>query len=512
MLRNLDKKKDHRIFWTWQTPIYLIVIFTIFATSLSSKINTNDEYIPVSVVVFTRHGARAPLKPCFNQSWVYEVGKANLTANGQRQHYELGSKLRKVYFGGSEDPSKINITIISSYASRTLNSAMSQVQGLVNFEGASLGLNISLPHSSRNPEYSYLPNFVNFDKRMDLPVDLKHSLPFGQKLIPIKTLPLLKDDLFIRGKGISCPKGFQLKKEQLSGFIKHNNYLGKDIFQKMNDQGLKIQNFYPKENQWNLYWIKKFYVNLLTHSNYFGRPYLQSKIDKDLRIKLKCFLLFYQTSRKFSSIEMEKMYTTGISKLVMNQFLERDKQPVDDKSGPKFEQYTLLSGYDENVLSFLMRYNLTSQQCALEEFQKNEDIKNCTGLPLYASHLEWELSKKKTITQVNGKTEYLSYVRILLDGEAIQIGGRDQYMSLLDFNKIVEDSMTLSSQEIYQLCFGDSKISHQWLYLGLLIIIIMFLIAMLCLMVVVSYQIKGLNTKIKNIKNKGYRGVVFQMS
>jgi hypothetical protein len=75
---------------------------------------------PVFIAEVFRHGARTPTKNYLNEDYVNQFGLENLTGNGERQHFVLGSYIKLLYpdlFDFSEDPQNFNDDFIVMYSS-----------------------------------------------------------------------------------------------------------------------------------------------------------------------------------------------------------------------------------------------------------------------------------------------------------------------------------------------------------------------------------------------------------
>ena len=87
------------------------------------------------VIELCRHGARSPIhfQP-WDNSTVWPEGKGQLTPAGMRQHFLIGHELRNRYIINtpllSANFTQQEISIFSSDVNRTLQSAVSQMQGL----------------------------------------------------------------------------------------------------------------------------------------------------------------------------------------------------------------------------------------------------------------------------------------------------------------------------------------------------------------------------------------------
>ena len=74
-------------------PFLLMAIFL----NLAGNSNTSQTFTPLSVVVMTRHGARAPLHGKKQEPYAEIVGLGNVTSNGKRMAFQLGTYFKEKY-------------------------------------------------------------------------------------------------------------------------------------------------------------------------------------------------------------------------------------------------------------------------------------------------------------------------------------------------------------------------------------------------------------------------------
>ena len=137
----------------------------------------------------------------------------------------------------------------------------------------------------------------------------------------------------------------------------------------------------------------------------------------------------------------------------------------------KLEKYTKrlrylgLSGHQFNMLPFLLRYGLTSQEC-MERNIYQEDPKlfdpKCSGNPSPSSNLIWELSRKKVKHDSNldlSREDYPYFVRVLFNGEVIDVckevdGIPRGYCSMQEFRDHFVENFILDDESFSKVCYG----------------------------------------------------------
>lgn len=155
------------------------------------------------VAVFFRHGARSPIAPFpdLDKRLSWPHGYLQLTPLGQRQHYLLGSALRKKYITDlkflSEKYNRSELYVRSTTTERTIMSAQSMTVGLY---PESLE-RLSAQQLAR--EEIWTPPF-NLTISDDVKSELKNSsLPYDTPIVPIVSFNKSYDRLLSFD---SCPK------------------------------------------------------------------------------------------------------------------------------------------------------------------------------------------------------------------------------------------------------------------------------------------------------------------
>lgn len=94
-------------------------------------------------------------------------------------------------------------------------------------------------------------------------------------------------------------------------------------------------------------------------------------------------------------------------------------------------KYMMYSGHDDNVIAFMIAYNLLNTDCVWNKYLALPKIKKdgCANAPGFASSFLWELSQNAV--------DQKFYVRSLFNGKAVEFCGGastgDHYCEFSDF-------------------------------------------------------------------------------
>jgi hypothetical protein len=171
---------------------FYFIIITLLASAYAELI---------SLVETCRHGARAPIG---NYSWdkgVWKYGLTNLTPEGQRMHYILGTELRRRYIVDNQllntTYSPEEIYVRATYINRTIESARAQMMGLYP-NGPNL--------ESESQQAKARPPFkvANIDSVL---TELGMSaLPNNYQPFPVHTVSNREDHLLRGYEAANCPR------------------------------------------------------------------------------------------------------------------------------------------------------------------------------------------------------------------------------------------------------------------------------------------------------------------
>lgn len=191
--------------------VNIALLFLVLATAAPFVASSSDPApaaTPSPTLIFVaelcRHGDRSPIHTFPSDTYPvskWPEGKGQLTAIGQRAHYDLGSRLRAKYVDSgflSSSYKHTELYVRSSDVDRTLMSAAAQLTGL------------------------YPPGTpTNYDVRVKFGKDpLRENeggLPHLFQPIPIHTQPRTKDMMLLSGR--NCPRHDYLMRRKLQTSI-----------------------------------------------------------------------------------------------------------------------------------------------------------------------------------------------------------------------------------------------------------------------------------------------------
>lgn len=357
------------------------------------------------VIEIFRHGAREPVYDYYNPD--YFSSKGELTSVGMRQHYVLGSTLRKEYIEKlhflSEHYNASEIRVYSTNYNRTIMSAMSQLYGLY-----PLGTGSTIPFKIYDSNLWYPPYNI---ERSDFDSLLNESLPYQFQPIPIHVFN--ENNILYQ----ECPNREKIAKERLES--KEVKTLNKEIQENM----LELANSYnlTKEDL-NIESVKGIYD---VYQNYLYAGFdIPISVTSDLYTNMS---FIYDITYQILYLGNERQ-----KKIESSQFLKELITLFDNKlKGIEKMKWIMYSAHDTTLLSILAGLNLTNYECLLEYRKENKkpDL-NCFSYPTYASNLFFELFQNDLTD------EY--YVKIKYNGNIIKEFSYVNFHSYLN-ERIVSD-------------------------------------------------------------------------
>ena len=347
-------------------------------------------YSPVMVNILFRHGARAPLDGSLNMDWAAKMGFGNLTGVGMRQHFNLGTRIRSLYpqIFDSSSFSNFDFNLRSSPVFRTIQSAISHLNGLY-----PPGVTTDSGFGPVVTSDEDLPNF----SPLDYSFDQQKATPFGFGAFPVTTDSGDMDFAFRLTE--SCPNLPPMISSNHKSLDKNYQSLISDLIDTLSSKGLKPQDVF--QSDWNLKTIHLLYDALNCEQNYLGanRP----GFDDSLYLKMNTAHTIFSLI-EYATDEIVRLWTDSISRDLV--------AGIDAKiNGTSKLKYRMWSGHDVNVLPFMMKHNLLTQECVKELYEGKTPKSRCELFPGFASSFIWEVSKRDTDGQY--------FVRVLFDGEPI---------------------------------------------------------------------------------------------
>ncbi|KRX10564.1 hypothetical protein PPERSA_05384 [Pseudocohnilembus persalinus] len=416
-IKKIGKKKQNSMNFSLQL-IAILSAFIGFIQVQAELIFVNQLY---------RHGARGTIVDNYYDSELQIHTKEELTATGMRQHYNLGSQLRKEYIDelGFLDE-KINwnqILVTCTDFNRTLQSAYSQLYGLY---PPGTGTTIDMLVDGED----MLPPFKGAQQPKGL--QEREALPNKFQPIPVhvNTTVLSWPPEYCANYGEIQQSYYKKENKEWFDYI-NGNY--SDTFESLKtlieyDGEIDFDNI---EDVWDI---------LVADLNN-ARPLplgMNANIWQNLT-ELDTFYWFFQQNGSFEAAQLQN--TDLFQQWRTNLQLAKDGKT----NGLKWAMY---SAHDSNVAGAMAGLNLTSWECLIDEwwYNKYNDQINCNQRPYFAASIIMELHNNDGNYQV-----------------AVKYDGRYQYLCektdiYCDFDEFIErmSNQILDQEQVNNYCNSDN--------------------------------------------------------
>ena len=442
----------------------LIAISCCFASVLLQAAN----YELVMLTEYVRHGARATWKDSMKLPLTSLVGVGNITANGMRMHFILGSQLRLNYPTIFNDDFKPKDTqILCSSVNRVIQSAQSHLLGTYPL-GTGEDFTLRADSVYGLPPWKGLTmSFVN-----------QSALPQAYRPIPYKITNPEVDYFFFPKMYDLCPTANKSFATEQANLMNKYNYLVEDLSNQLIAAGLNPK-VYFNQDKYTIDTIALIYDELKSYLNYYGKLYpgvSPALFDKMFKIANINFQMLFPT---------EKL-TRLVSDAIARDMVEGMERTINGQSKLKFRLY---AGHDTGVYSHMMLYNMTDLDCLVDWFVNGTTKRPCEPIPDFASSFIYELVKD---------TSGNYFVRTLLNGKAVKIcdsNTADLYCKFEDFKAAVSSKLYYTDDDKDDFCANTLRINyakntrkHTDLYIGIGIASLVLLISLLALVSVYVIQ------------------------
>lgn len=392
-------------------------------------------YQVVHLSEYMRHGARTTWKNSLNSTLTQELGIGNLTGNGVRMHYVLGTQLRKDYPSLFNDEYNYkDFDILSSPVYRTIQSASSQLLALYPL---GTGEKYTLPSDSNLG----LPPFAGAAKDFES----EFALPHGYRPIPYTVENPELDMDFFPSLYHYCPNA---EKYEINLALKKlEQYKNKPIIQNLREQmialGFDSKAIYGTET-WNVDTMSYIYdeaksiynYNLTYLGNMTAEYFRQIELDNNLNY-----------AWLFADEKLERFISDGIARRLVNGL----EAIVNNKSQVKFRMF---SGHDTGIFAHMLRLNLTNEECILKKLHNESSVENCQDVPEFAATMLYELNKKGD--------QY--YVRSLFNGKPFKVceTNEDEYYCLFkDFKATIQQKLYYQQNDRIEFCGNTEAVTNK---------------------------------------------------
>ena len=388
-------------------------------------------YRIVHLTEFVRHGARTTCNNLLNLNMTKSLGEGNLTANGIRMHFVLGSQLRKNYpeiFGGEFKPKDVEVK--SSPVYRCIQSAMSHLMGVFPLGTGDIYTLAENDDKGLPPWNNLEENYSNVS-----------ALPRAFRPFPYSVLSPEIDDLFFPSLSTACPNADFERSMNLKQKSKLYEYLIKDITKEL--EGIGIDPALLSADKWTISLVAQVYDEFKSYLNYHGTRY--PGISDALQAKMEII----------STLNFKLYIPTEKFERLMSDSLLRDIiKGMDDRlSGESQATYRLLSGHDDGIFAHMLRYGLTSEACLVSMCATGTYVGTCHLRPDFASSFVYELA-------VDGKGVY--YARLLFDGKPIRVCEHDEgYCQYEMFRAAVVEKLFYSENDKKEFCGNPMIMNYE---------------------------------------------------
>ena len=438
-MKQKNSTKNSKVMKTAQIAIILAIAITL-TPSIMTQASKGFKAIMISEL--WRHGARSAAINTYNQSYVTKVGPGNLEGNGLRMHYNLGAKIRSLYPYLFDESRNFQHKVFSSDYERTIISAQSHLLGLY---PPGTG-----PDVTNQVNSTKLPPF----KGAAMPPKLKNeALPDALNLVPVDTMDIKTDLIFLKGMNYVCPGTFQSQTSSFASKVKSTLPLFSDI-SKLISAKYPCEKYYPGCKQYDLNTTGIFSNVNLCYYFYNGKD--MDGVDETTRLKLDwAYGAYYIYMKNYDDEMTRKLYTTTMAGSVVSIF---DKKIAGYKeNNTDGLRFYGLSGHETNIIPFLLGYNLTSVDCMLDKFMNPAPgNQTCHKSPGFAADLIWELSIKD-----GAKNPKDFFVKMMYNGVAYPACAKTfngtSYCTYQNFKNYLNEFFILAETDLKKACVGGFK-------------------------------------------------------
>ena len=438
-------------------------------------INTQQpQYNTIFLTEYCRHGARTTWNNKMNLPITQQLGTGNITANGMRMHFMLGSQLRMNYPSIFQKQfSPYDAEIFTSSVQRTIQSAHAHLLGMYPL---GTGEQMTIPNNSPfglPPWQGLSVSFSNFS-----------ALPRAYRPFPYQTMTPDIDFFFFPSMFATCPNVDAQVKQETKNLVNQYNYLVTDLSTQLINAGFDPSTWY-NQSTWTIDIIALFYDEMKSYLTYYGTYYNnlpEALFNKTYLIANLNFNFLFPQEKYF------RMFANGIGQDILSGL----QAVVNGKSPKKFRMY---SGHDTGVWAHMNLLNLTSRECLLDLIQTGSTTRPCQLMPDFASSFLYELNT------IGGSY----YVRILLNGNPIAFcpGLADPYNCPFNVFSSTFSNMVFFNGDFQAACgntmlatYAKNNADHKPLVVTLVILLIVLAISILSLLAF-NFLTDGLRAKIK---------------
>jgi hypothetical protein len=396
-----------------------VALFLLVLMTVSFAKDTPD-----FVLELFRHGARAVEKDKYDDTWG-DIGYAELTSVGIRQHYVMGKLLKEKYADLllPYNPSKIHV--YASGCNRTLMSAISQLYGVYEESGPSVPTNMD--QDLALPPYKE-SELVNINKTLNYtgatagnfqPVPIYSNTPsFDFVLKPYSNCPTLNDIYNNHTDDALVEELFTELKDTIK-YFKSLGYKVKDIkhLKELSDAATSAY-YYGKNLPGNITIDSQYYKDLLIAYQWFEvYPGLAETIQRQV----------------FSAPIFDQVMT-GIKGIQTN---------------TSTTQFVFLGAHETALFTVLAALGVSTPECLLANY-RSQKANGTTPYPEcrypdFAANIIFEFYNKAQ-----------PYVVVKYEGEELALCGNQTECPLDQFTRLIQNATNdMDLQGYYKYCGVD---------------------------------------------------------
>lgn len=392
----------------------LLLVFLAVCVTCQKEV-----FKPVHLVEYMRHGARTTWSNQLNLSFTMKLNVGNITANGMRMHFVLGSQIRELYkdsiFAEKFDYSDIDV--LSSSVPRCIQSLESHLTGMY-----PLGTGEKLYTSGDFNQKLLIPPFP---MKGDPYTNASGSaLPYQFRPLPYKVNSNVFDFIFMANMVEACPvstkKSFEIRDE----LLRKEATLGEACAQMVKNAGFPASLYNEKE--WDINNLALFYDEMTSYRNYFGKFYKNESSGAEITQPI------YDELERVANLNFASLYPDDRTRRIFSfASFEKIVNSIDGFiNGTEASKFRLLSGHDTGLFAHQMAFNMSSFDCYKDWIKKDSPKPNCHRIPGFASSFLYELAQKSKSTDAKTtskkeETEPKSddpadyYVKVILNGQTV---------------------------------------------------------------------------------------------
>ena len=392
----------------------IVTLFLVLATSISA---TGPDF----VLEIFRHGARSVESSEYDNTWD-DIGYAELTSVGIRQHYVLGRILRERYPDLLLPYNPNNIRVFASDKNRTLMSVTSQLYGI--YQGSGLNLPNGLESELATPPFT--PEAIgNVTSNITF-----NAAAFGN----FQPIPIHSDNGafdYLLQPYVNCIALSSLYN------LHANDENVQELFAELNETVSFFEsNGYEINNMKNL----KSLGDAAISAHYYGKT-LPANISADSQIyrDLELAYEWYEVYASLAESYQRQVFSAPLFSQLLNYIenVQRNTSPV---------KFTFWSAHETTLFTMLAALNVSTPECLVANWKAsraNETIPypDCI-YPKFAANLIFEFYNTSD-----------PYVIVKYEDNVLRLCNNQEACSLNDFQNLIQNAtLGIDLNQYYSIC------------------------------------------------------------